>query len=84
MNCPEIVIDQVDETLYARLLNQATAAGACFDGAKASIKGCDFDWNYDAAAGTLHVTCTKKPFYFGCGVVESEIRKLVDEARTAI
>lgn len=82
--CNEFTIDQVDEALYGRLLNQARDAGAEFDGAKASFKGCDFNWNYDAVSGTLRVACTKKPFYFTCDLVESEIRKLVDQARAAL
>jgi hypothetical protein len=84
MACQEITIEGVDTVLYGRLLSQATAAGAQFDGIRASIESLEFDWNYDAAAQVLHVTCTKKPFYATCSEVESRIRDLAAKAKTAI
>jgi hypothetical protein len=84
VNCPEITIENIDSALYAKLLSGATSAGAQFDGAKASIRGADFDWNYDQSAQILHITCTRKPFYATCAEVESRIRSLVDEAKGAL
>lgn len=84
MDCPEITIDGIDQALYAKLLVQATDAGARFDGLKASISGIELQWNYDAEAQVLHVTCTKKPFYIGCGVIEHTIRDLADKAKGAL
>ena len=82
--CPEITIEQVSQDLHGKLLSEATAAGAKFDGSRATIEGLEFDWNYDGAAETLHVTCTKKPFYATCGTVESRIRELVEKAKGAV
>jgi hypothetical protein len=82
--CPEITIEEIDGDLYAKLLAEAGAAGAKFDGSKASIEGLDFDWDYDIEAQVLHVTCTKKPFFIGCGQVESKIQELVAKAKGAI
>jgi hypothetical protein len=84
MPCPEITIPEISGDLYAKLLAQAEAAGAKFDGAKVSILGLEFDWNYDLEAATLRVTCTKKPFYAGCGQVEAHIRELVEKAKQSI
>jgi hypothetical protein len=84
MSCPEITIEGINEELYAKLLGQANAAGAKFDGAKVTIHGLDFDWNYDSAASILHITCTWKPFYASCSMVEEKIRELVNRARTGI
>lgn len=79
MACNEIVMD-VAPDLYEKLLAQASSAGAAFNGSQASIDGLTFDWNYDAEAQKLHVTCTRKPFYASCDLVEKNIRELVAKA----
>jgi hypothetical protein len=84
MACPEIVIEQIPLDLYAKLLNEATAAGATFYGTKASFQHLEFDWDYDQPSQTLRMTCTKKPFYATCGEVESRIRELAEKARVAL
>ena len=84
MACEEITIDGIDQDLYGKLLIQATDAGAVFMGTKATLHGCEFNWEYDATSQTLNVTCTKKPFYIGCGVIEHTIRELADKAKGAL
>ena len=84
VSCPEINIEQIDPVLYGKLLTEAVSAGAEFAGAKATIAGCVFDWNYDDAAQALHITCTDKPFYAGCGQVETRIRELIAKAKEAL
>jgi hypothetical protein len=84
MPCAEITIEQIPLDLYAKLLNEATAAGATFYGAKASFSNLEFDWDYDGVAQTLRITCTKKPFYATCGEVESRIRELAEKAKVAL
>lgn len=84
MVCPEITIEQISPDLYARLLAEATAAGAQFEGTTASIHGLELDWNYDEPSETLHFTCTKKPFYATCIEVEKGIRGLVDKAKVGL
>jgi hypothetical protein len=75
--CAEITIGHIPEDLYGRLLAEASAGGAQFNGAKATISSAEFDWNYDAPSATLHITCTKKPFFISCDSVERQIRALV-------
>jgi hypothetical protein len=82
--CPEIAIEDIDKTLYGNLLAEANAGNAKFDGTKVSIAGCEFDWNYDAEARVLRITCVKKPFYATCATVESRIRELVAKAKESI
>lgn len=84
MACPEITIEQVDQPLHAKLLVEAMAAGATFQGTYATIEALTFDWNYDPAAQVLHVTCLKKPFYATCNEVESRIRELAAKAKGAL
>ena len=84
MACNEIIIAGIDEELYAKLLGEATAAGAQFSGSVAMFRGCTFDWNYDVSNEELHVTCMKKPFYITCGVVEETIRDLALKAKGAL
>lgn len=84
VSCPEISIEAIDEKLYGVLLSQATDAGAKFNGLKANISDCEFDWNYDLSSQTLNITCNKKPFFISCGEVESKIRKLVSDAKGGI
>ncbi len=82
--CPEITLEEISPEIYAKLLAQATEAGAEFSGSKATLHGAKFDWNYDAETQTLHVTCLEKPFYIGCGVIEQTIHDLVDKAKGGI
>ncbi len=82
--CPEITIEQISPEVHAKLLAEATTAGATFEGSFAYIEGLSFDWNYDSTAQVLHVTCLKKPFYAACGEVESKIRELVEKAKVAL
>lgn len=84
MPCAEITIEQIPLDLYAKLLNEATAAGAKFDGTKATLDGIELDWNYSPEVQILRVSCTKKPFYVNCGTVESHIRGLVEKAKTGV
>ena len=81
MACDEITFDGIDGVLYGKLLHQAIAANAIFDGLTVHFEGVALDWNYDAAAQVLHVTCTKKPFYASCDLVESKLRELVAKAK---
>ena len=82
--CPEITLEAIPQDLYDKLISEGVAAGAKFDGTKADFKGCTFDWNYDAEAQTLHVTCVKKPFIFSCAEVEQHIRELVKGAKDVV
>jgi hypothetical protein len=79
--CPEITIEGIGKGLYGQLLAEASAANAKFEGTKASIGGCDFNWDYDAETQILHITCIKKPFYASCETVEARIRELVAKAK---
>lgn len=78
--CPEITLT-VEPDLYERLLSMASASGARFDGNKATIEGLSFDWNYDLEAQQLHLTCTNKPFYASCKMIESRIRELLEKSK---
>lgn len=84
MACEEIVIPEIDQMLYEKLLAEATSAGAKFSGSSATLGDIELDWNYDIASRNLHVTCQKKPFFITCLAVESRIRQLVDKAKVAI
>lgn len=84
VSCPEITLEEISPELYTKLLAEATEAGAQFSGSNATLHGAKFDWNYDAEAQTLHVTCLEKPFYIGCGVIEQTIHDLVDKAKGGI
>ncbi len=84
MSCPQMTFVGVDPAFYARLLAQAKSAGVEFnaDGTQASIDGCVFNWNYDAAAKTLYVTCIKKPFLIGCDALRDRVPELIAHARS--
>ncbi len=84
MPCPEIVIPGVSQDLYAKLLSEATAAGATFNGNQAEWHGCSLDFTYDAAAETIHATCTRKPFYIGCQQIADGLRNEVVKAKSSI
>jgi hypothetical protein len=84
VQCQEITFEDIDPLFYGALMRQCVAAGARFDGVKASINGLEFDWNYDADAQVLHVTCTRKPFFVTCLEVESKIHEQMAQAKGAI
>jgi hypothetical protein len=84
MACPEITLEEVPQDLYDKLLSEATAAGAKFDGEKVDFDHCEFNWSYDAPSQTLHITCTKKPFFIDCPTIEQKIRELVKGAKDVV
>jgi hypothetical protein len=84
MACPEITIEGIDDAMYAKLMNEAVAGGAQFNGNIASIDGLTFDWNRDSVTQTLHITCLKKEFFITCKTVESKIRELVQKSKEAL
>jgi hypothetical protein len=84
MSCQEITIEGIGKDFYGQLLAEASAAGGKFEGTKASIGGCEFNWSYDAETQGLHITCIKKPFYASCDTVESKIRELVAKAKESV
>ena len=83
--CDEIKLEGIDSALYGKLLAEAAAGGIRFDGSKANLHSgpisLEFDWDYDQVAQTLYVTCTKKPFIFGCKQIEMQINELVAKAK---
>lgn len=80
ISCPEITLEQIPQPLYDKLMSEATAAGAIFFGTKVSFDHCEFDWTYDPPSQTLHITCTKKPFFIDCQTIEQKIRELAASA----
>jgi hypothetical protein len=84
MPCPEITIEGIDGVLYGKLLHQAVQSEATFVGLNVHFQGVSLDWNYDEPSQTLHITCTKKPFYASCELVESKLRELVAKAKGAV
>lgn len=40
-------------------------------------------WNYDSAARTLKLQCTKKPFFIGCGGVNDHLTEAVQKCISA-
>ena len=83
MACPVVTVDGVDPILYEKLLSQASAAGAVFNGSEVTYKGCKFAWTYDGSRSFTH-QCLEKPFYFSCDLIKTEIQKLVDQAKEGI
>lgn len=84
MNCPEIIIVGIEQPMYDKLLAEANAAGAVFNGDKVAFKGCEFDWQYDSPSQILHVTCISKPFYVTCDYIKSKIKELAEDAKAGI
>lgn len=84
MACPEITLEGIDGVLYGKLLHQAIAAGAEFFKEELVFQGVTLSWDYDAPSQTLNVTCTKKPFYASCELVEQHVRQLVAKAKESV
>jgi hypothetical protein len=49
---------------------------------QATEKGFTVAWTYDPAAQALTITCLDKPFFVPCGIINGQIAKAVDEARS--
>jgi hypothetical protein len=64
---------------YQDLLGKAQAQGLNLNGTSGStsFQGMDFTWNYNAAAQSLTIECTDKPFLIPCSLIESKIREVV-------
>lgn len=84
VSCPTFLFDGIAPELYDKLLSEGNAAGVKFDGNRVTFKGCTFNWDYDAEAHTVAVTCTNRPIYLGCSTIKEHLQKLVDSARIAI
>lgn len=82
--CDKIELEGIDPALYGKLLHQAIAADAEFIGLTVYFQGVRLAWNYDEPSQTLHITCTKKPFYASCELVEKHIRELVAKAQESV
>lgn len=81
MSCSAISFADVDDVLYARLLQQAVRAGAKFDSDAEhtmEIRGCVFTW--ERTGTTLTIFCTKKPFFVSCDEVNSRLTDLINQA----
>lgn len=83
MSCPEMNIP-MPRDLYAKLLNEAEAAGAKISGTRANYKGCSFDWNYDTEAEILHITPDHLPWLFTCTEVESHMNDLIQKTKGSL
>ena len=61
-----------------RVLGIAVAA----DSGEAAAKGFTLRWAYAVDEQTLTLTCVDKPFFAPCGMINDQIAKLVDAARS--
>ena len=82
MSCPQFTFVGINQQFYAHLMDHAEKSGVTFDGTKASVEGCLFDWDYDATAQVLHVTCLKKPFLISCSALSDRITELIAHTRS--
>jgi hypothetical protein len=79
MSCPAITLGGLTPEKYASLLETAKRQGLELTGDRGSTayQGMDFTWSYDAAAESLTIQCTSKPFFVPCSMIEERIRQLV-------
>jgi hypothetical protein len=75
-SCPPMTFSEVTPEKYQELMLRAQEQGLELSGesGSTSFQGMDFEWNYDAAARSLTIQCTNKPFLIPCSVIESKIR----------
>lgn len=82
--CDEVTIEGIDQALYDKLMARAVSAGATFSGSLVTLKGCKFNWTYDAPSATLHYICLHREFFISCSEIDSHIRDLVQKSKEAL
>ena len=77
-SCPEIILNNLNPEKYASLLAKAAAQGIALSGDSGTTEyqGMRFTWSFDAATETLRLTCTEKPVFVPCHMIEQRIRQL--------
>ena len=80
MACATQTFSNVTAAVWQCLCEKAAAANFPITGPNGSqsAKGVTISWAYDAAAATLAVTCTAKPFFVSCGSINAEIHHIFD------
>jgi hypothetical protein len=53
------------------------------DSGEMSKMGFTLKWTYDAAAQTLSIQCTSKPFFITCGTVNGRIEGVAEQCNIA-
>ena len=78
-NCPPITLTEITADKYQSLLATAKAQGLDLTGESGctTYQEMDFTWRYEAAAASLTIQCTNKPFFVPCSMIESRIRGLI-------
>lgn len=84
MGCPAMDFSAVDQTLYNKLLTQASSEGAVIEGSVFKLMDCTFDVQYDAPSQVLSITCKSKPFIVSCGTILNKLTELIQLARRSI
>ena len=64
---------------YNDLLAKAQSQGLQItgDSGSTSYQGIDFTWQYDSSSQSLTITCTEKPFFVPCSMIEQKIREVL-------
>ena len=85
MACDPQTFDQVTPqawTLMQSEVQRQLGITLTTNSGEASAKGFTVGWTYDPAAQALTITCLDKPFFVPCGVINAQVAKAVDEARS--
>jgi len=86
MPCPTLKFTKTPDEMAAlrKELNSAmhdqgtTGAGMNDLSGTASHSGATIDWSYDPPTQTLSITCTSKPWYASCDLVNGKLTELVE------
>ena len=54
------------------------------DSGRANINGFAVQWNWDAATGTLRITCLDSPWWAACSTINSHIDGFVQKGLAAV
>ena len=85
MACDPQTFDDIGPDAWALMQSEVQrqlGIGITTPSGQAADKGFTIGWNYDAGGRTLTITCLDKPFFVPCGVINGQIAKLVDQARS--
>ena len=80
--CATQTFSNVPIAAWDRLKAKAASAGFSIssDSGSHSAGGLTVQWNYNASAETLSITCTDRPWYLTCSMINGKIHELIDNS----
>ena len=80
--CATQTFSNVQAAAWNCLKAKAVSAGFSIstDSGSHSAAGVTVEWNYDASAATLSITCTERPWFLSCSTINGKVHELIENS----